>query len=243
MKYLTFILTFCFLSTSIYANENNLDPINTKDPFESYNRAVFEFNQIFNDLIAEDIANFYLDYVPIPAQKGFDNFFDNLKDPLNMVNGFLQGDIEGGLTSLMRFSINSVFGLFGLLDIATPAGLNPQKEDLGQTLYVWGVWKESTFIMLPILGPYTVRGLVGSTIDSTYNPIFPYVIETDQTGRTLISLGSSFVDYTKIIGLIEQMEQQVDPYIFMRESYLQHRKNLIYNGNPPQPKLDDFDFD
>lgn len=241
MKITIFILTLCFLSISVQANEEYL---NTKDPFESYNRDVFKFNKEFNNLIGEPLANIYLDNVPKPIQTGFDNFFGNLNEPLNMINSLLQGDIEKSLRTLMRFSINSVFGIFGLLDIATPSGLRHQKEDLGQTLYVWGVWRESSFIVLPILGPYTTRGLVGNTISSLYSPTYQHILKVDDKGQVLIFLGGRFVEYTKVINLMDKIEQQADPYIFMRESYLQYRKNLIYNGNPPQSKLlDNFDFD
>ena len=219
------------------------DPMNAEDPYESYNRAIFKFNNQFNDLIGEPVANTYIDYVPEPAQNGISNFFDNLKEPINFINGILQGNPEAGMTSLMRFSMNSVFGLCGLIDVATPAGLTYQKEDLGQTLYTWGLWNESSFIMMPFIGPYTTRELVGGTIDSSYDPTYPYIIKTDATGRALIFIGGKFVYYTKVFGLTAEMKQQPDPYIFMRESYLQYRTNLIYNGNPPQPNLDDFDFE
>ncbi len=254
MKKLIITLIICFLPISIQAKEVGFNSDGTisnsaisnstiADPFESYNRAIFKFNNAFNDLIAEDIANMYLNYVPSPAQRGLSNFFDNLKEPLNMANSFLQGNIEGGLTSIMRFSLNSTFGLLGLIDIATLAGLDRQKEDFAQTLYVWGVWRESSFIMLPILGPSTVREFVGNVADGLYDPIYTHLIETSTLNLISMSVTDKFIGYTQVIHLIDKMNQQADPYIFLRESYLQHRKNLIYNGNPPQPQLDDFDFD
>lgn len=218
-------------------------PMNDKDPYESYNRAIYSFNLGFNDYIGEPVANAYNNYLPSPVKTGVSNFFQNLKEPLNIVNAALQGKAEATLTSFMRLAFNTTFGLFGLLDIATEAGLEYQKEDLGQTLYVWGVWEESSFFMVPILGPYTTRELVGGSIDAIYNPTYPYLIQTDLEGRTWLFIGEKFVDYTKVAHLVDEMKAQPDPYIFMRESYLQYRTNLIYDGNPPQPNLDDFNFE
>lgn len=217
--------------------------MNSKDPFEGYNRVIYDFNMEFNDLIGQPVANTYNDYVPDPAKMGIDNFFSNLKEPINMINNLLQGKGEAGMTSFMRFTINTVFGLGGFLDIATPARLVYKKEDLGQTLYHWGVWDEASFIMIPFVGPYTTRELIGGTIDSGVDPTFKYMIETDSVGYAAFFIGSKFVDYSKIVNLTDEMKQQPDPYIFMRESYLQYRTNLIFDGKPPQAKLDDFDFE
>ncbi len=239
---LFFLSFFILFSSQVLAVEKTLGPMNSADPYESYNRAIYSFNSDFNNAIGQPVANGY-NSLPSPLTTGIGNFFQNLKEPLNLINGILQGEVESSLTSLMRFSINSVFGFLGILDIATEAGLEYQKKDLGQTLYYWGVWTESSFIMMPIIGPYTTRELVGSTIDSSYNPIYPYVIDTDSQGKTLMYLGGKFVDYTKIVNLTDEMKQQADPYIFMRETYLQYRTNLIYDGNPPEVELNDFDFE
>lgn len=231
------------LSLTSYHVSAETAPMNSEDPLEGYNRAIYDFNIQFNDLIGEPVANVYNDYVPDPVKNGIDNFFTNLGEPLNMVNAFLQGKGEQGFSSLMRFSMNTVFGLFGLIDVATPAGLDYQKEDLGQTLYVWGVWSESSFFMVPFIGPYTVREFVGGSVDSIYDPTYPYLIQTDLNGRIALFVADKFVDYTQVVNLADEMKQQPDPYIFMRESYLQYRTNLIYDGNPPTPNLDDFNFE
>lgn len=243
MKFLhiNLLLFFSLVSLQTFAAESK--PMNPQDPFESYNRTIYNFNTGFNDLIGEPVAKAYINYVPDPAKTGLDNFFSNLKEPINMLNSFLQGKGEAGFTSLMRFSMNTVFGLGGFLDIATPARLVHKKEDLGQTLYRWGVWDEASFVMIPFIGPYTTRELVGGLIDSSYDPTYPYIIETDQTGRAALFVGDKFISYTKVVNLTAEMKQQPDPYIFMRESYLQYRTNLIYDGKAPQPKLDDFNFE
>lgn len=218
-------------------------PDNNQDPYEGFNRAMFEFNLQFHETVGEPVVKGYKAVVPSPVRTGVSNFFDNLGEPINIINSLLQGDIKNSLTSFMRFSINSTFGLLGLIDIATPAGLQNQKEDLGQTLAVWGIWPESSFLMLPFVGPYTTRDLIGRSVDSSYNPSYHQIIHTDNTGQFYLFIAESFDDYTKIEMLLTEVKQQPDPYIFMRESYLQYRTNLIYNGHPPAPNLDDFNFE
>lgn len=219
--------------------KQSLEPMNSKDPYEDYNRAVFNFNLGFNDLIGEPIANAY-NVLPNPVTTGIANFMQNLGEPLNVINALLQGKVEVALSSFMRFSLNSTLGLFGLIDIADEAGLKYQKEDLGQTLYTWGMWQESSFIMIPFIGAYTTRELIGASIDSTYNPTYTHIIKENEIG---FFIGRKFVDYAKVVHLVGEMKKQPDPYIFMRESYLQHRTNLLYDGHPPVPEMDDFDFE
>lgn len=240
MKQLTTFIFTLLMAYPVFAAK--APPMNSQDPYEDYNRAIYGFNMTFSDYIGEPIANGYNHIVPSEVRKGIGNFFQNLKEPLNIVNAGLQGKGKVALTSFMRLAINTTFGLFGLLDIATPAKLQYQNEDLGQTLYAWGMWTESSFIMMPIIGPYTTRELVGGGIDSLYNPTYPHLIKTDDEGRIGMFVAEKFVDYAKIIYLTDEMKRQPDPYIFMRESYMQYRTNLIYDGNPPQPKLEDFDF-
>ena len=243
------LLSALLISPTIQADEidnqvkNTLPPMSSEDPYESFNRAIFDFNMGFNDTVGEPLANVYNGVLPQPVRIGIDNFFSNLAVPLSTINSLLQGKVEDGLSGFMRFTINTTFGLFGLLDIATPAGLEPQKEDLGQTLYQWGLWNESHYLVLPFVGSYTMRELVGGAVDSAYDPVYPYVIDTDRDGRIMIYAGGKFVAYTKIVGLIADLKNQPDPYVFARESYMQYRTNLIYDGKAPKANLDDFNFD
>ncbi|WP_319380577.1 VacJ family lipoprotein [Thiomicrorhabdus sp.] len=220
-----------------------LEVINSQDPYESFNRDMFEFNMSFNENVGQPVAQAYNFYVPAPVRGGVDNFFNNLAVPLSSLNSFLQGNFEDGFSGIMRFVINSTFGLFGILDIATPAGLEDKKEDFGQTMAKWGVWQQSNYLVLPVIGPYTTRELVGGSVDSLYNPVYPYLIETDDVGKLLIFAVDKFIDYAAVSKLFDELKTQPDPYIFARESYIQYRTNLIYDGHPPQPSLDDFNFD
>jgi phospholipid-binding lipoprotein MlaA len=218
------------------------EPMNTEDPFEGYNRGIYSFNIVFNDYIGEPIANLY-NKLPNFILTGFSNVFQNLGEPLNTINSILQGKPRVAGSSFIRFFLNSTVGIFGLIDVAQKTGLKHQKEDLGQTFYEWGLWQKSSFIMMPFVGPYTTRELLGSLADSIYNPIYPNIIETTTKGRILIFTGIKFIDYAKVIHLADEIKKQPDPYIFMRESYLQYRTNLIFDGNPPEVEIDNFDFD
>ena len=184
VKYI-FLLTLTSASFFAQADESGLDsliqqaqmqassdPLPETDPYESFNRPIFQFNLVFHEYIGSPISHAYLDYVPQPVQTGVSNFFNNLKMPLNALNHFLQGKAQAGLEGLTSFSINSVFGLGGLINIAKPTGLEPPDNDFGKTLYKWGLWQESHYLVLPFLGPYTTRSLVGSTLDPEINPIY-----------------------------------------------------------------------
>jgi len=247
-----FILSFLFSKTGyaidqVSDNEASQNPVsmvmNAEDPYEDFNRAMFDFNMSFNDTIGKPVVNAYNGILPQPARTGISNVFDNLTTPVSAINCFLQGKVEDGFSEVMRFALNTTFGLFGLLDIADPAGLEAKDEDFGQTLYHWGAWDNSSYLVLPILGPYTTRSLTGGVVDSSYDPVYNSLIETDAQGRVLIYTANGLVQFSKISDLIEEIKQQPDPYVFSRESYLQLRTNDIYDGNAPQADLDDFDFE
>ena len=215
--------------------------MNAEDRYESFNRSVYSFNMGFHDYIGEPVTTVYTDYVPSPVQTGFKNFFSNLTVPLDVINSLLQGKVEQSMESFMRFTINTTFGIGGLLDIATSAGLPKKDEDFGQTLYVWGAWDEASFIMVPFLGPGTTRNLTGILVDGSVDPI--YSVQDIGSERSRVRTGNAFVNYAAAAPLIETVRTQPDPYIFMRESYLQYRTNLIFDGNPPKADLDDFNFE
>jgi len=229
------------LNQSITESTTPSQTMNSVDRYESFNRSVYQFNMGFHDYIGAPVVNTYSEYVPSPIQTGFRNFFSNLTLPLDVINSLLQGKVEQSMEGFMRFTINTTFGIGGLLDIATSAGLPKQNEDFGQTLYVWGVWDEASFVMVPFLGPGTTRSLGGMLVDGSVDPI--YSVQDLGHERSRVRAGNAFVNYAVAAPLIETVRTQSDPYIFMRESYLQYRTNLIFDGNPPKADLDDFNFD
>lgn len=207
------------------------------DPFESVNRQIYRVNDFADRTIAKPVTDAYISYAPQPIQKSITNFFDNVVYPNVILNDFLQGKASQGLEDSGRFLVNSTFGFLGIWDMATPLGLEAHDEDFGQTLGVWGM-DESPYLVLPFIGPTTVRDVPNLGVTTVTNILFyvpnPYVIPVALLG---------FIDYRA--GMDEAVtfrdETAVEPYLFTREAYLQHRRFLIYDGNPPID--DDFSLD
>ena len=201
----------------------------THAPFESVNRPIYRVNDFLDRHIAKPATDAYVAYTPWPIQNSISNFFDNVAYPSVILNDFLQGKGSQGLEDSGRFLVNSTFGFLGIWDMATPLGLEAHDEDFGQTLGVWGM-EESIYLMLPLIGPSTVRDAPNLGVTTVTNILFyapnPYVIPVALLG---------FIDYRA--GLDEAVtlrdETAVEPYLFTREAYLQYRKFLIYDGNPP----------
>ncbi|MCY4131700.1 MAG: VacJ family lipoprotein [Nitrospira sp.] len=199
------------------------------DPFESVNRRIHGVNDIADSWIAKPATQAYVSYTPRPIRNSVANFFDNVVYPNVILNDFLQGKGTQGLEDLGRFLVNTTFGFLGIWDMATPLGLKAHEEDFGQTLAVWGM-KESTYLVLPFIGPSTVRDLPNLGVTAVTNILFyvpnPYVVPVALLG---------FIDYRA--GVDEAVTFRdataVEPYLFTREAYRHHRRFLIYDGNPP----------
>lgn len=229
----------------IYPSEQLKAPaINAEDPYEPFNRKMLDFNLAFHESVGKPMISAYRT-IPSPIRTGGENFLNNLGQPLSMLNSFLQGNIEDGLNSFMRFTINTTFGLLGILDIATEAGLEDKDEDFGQTLYVWGVWPEANYVVLPFLGPTTTRDIFGK-IEGAVDPIYQqqglqatYQIDDTLNNKATIFTANGIATYNQTEPLISTLKNQIDPYIFAREAYIQNRINKIYNGKPPVQKIED----
>lgn len=213
-------------------------PPDQRDPFESYNRAIYKFNTTVDDAAIRPVAQAYADYTPDFIQSGVSNFFSNLGDVIVLFNDLLQFKLERAGSDFYRIAVNSTLGIFGLFDPATYVGLSKHKEDFGQTLATWGV-PSGPYFMLPLIGPSTIRGTAGLTVDIYSHPLFYYSNSTAAWGLA----GLAYIDQrTKLLGASRVLDQAaLDPYIFTREAYLQHRRNLIYDGNPPPPEEDKLD--
>ena len=212
------------------ATMQSADPeVPDNDPFESVNRPIYRANDFIDRRIAKPVTEAYLSYTPQPVQNSVSNFFDNVVYPNVILNDFLQGKGTQGLEDLGRFLVNSTFGFLGVWDMATPLGLEAHDEDFGQTLGVWGM-DESIYLVLPFIGPSTVRDVPNLGVSTVTNILFyvpsPYVVPVALLGfidlRARLNEAITFRD-----------ETAVEPYLFTREAYLQHRKFLIYDGNPP----------
>ena len=207
---------------------------NTNDTFEPLNRKIYAFNRILDRNLFKPVADTYVKFTPDPLQIGIANFFENLGEINIIVNDFLQGKFKQGFMDIGRFVINSTFGVLGLVDHATDLGLRKHEEDFGQTLAVWGVG-QGPYLMLPVLGPQTLRDTPGIAMGIVTNPLF----FVDDTAITIpLSVLGAIDLRARAEGAIQFIDEAaVDPYAFTREAYLQRREFLIYDGNPPTSDL------
>ncbi len=211
---------------------------NPADPFEGYNRGMQKFNDAVDEALLIPVATAYRDHVPQVLRVVVGNFFGNLGDAWSAFNHLLQAKPEPALNMSLRFAVNSTFGILGLLDIATEAGLEREREDFGQTLGVWG-FGPGPYLVLPLLGPSSVRDAVGLPLD--LRATGTGLVTEDHTRRALgtalnvVDTRAGLLGATRLLGDIA-----LDPYIFLRDAYLARRRNLVYDGDPPPlPEPDD----
>jgi len=195
---------------------------NNVDPYESFNRTMFKFNDHLDDYIAKPISDAYLWVTPGIVKSGVTNFFSNLKDINVVLNDHMQGKFGQGLEDTGRFLTNTTAGMLGLFDVASELGLKKHEEDFGQTLAVWGV-PQGAYLVLPILGPTTARGLPGGIFDVAANP-------TSYVGMpvNLVSMLNTRANAEGALKFID--EAAIDPYVFTREAFLQNQRHLINDG-------------
>lgn len=209
------------------------EPYSERDPFEAWNRPVHNFNESLDVRVLQPVARGYRAITPRPVERGVANFFDNLSLPLSAVGGLLQLDSERMLKESGRFVLNSTIGVAGLFDPATALGFERQNEDIGQALESWGA-TDSPYLVLPLMGPMTLVQIP----DRVASPFVAPAL-----------LGSYWRDYYRAIDLISTRadllsttalldESTGDSYIFTREAYLQRRRFLLYDGEPPPEDFD-----
>lgn len=211
------------------ATEAERDPV---DPLEPLNRAVESFN---NDLLdpafLKPAATLYNHLLPAPFIESINNFFSNINELTVIINDVLQGKFQQGLQDSVRFVYNTTFGLGGLFDIASNWGITKHNEDFGQTLGYWGVGA-GPYLVLPILGPRTTRDAIGSLVE--YPLDLTYQIEANSTKNGLIAL-RTVNTRAELLGAGRVLEAAaLDRYLFLRDAYLQHRENLVHDGQPPK---------
>jgi len=231
----TFLSVFlCSLLLTACAGTQNrhTDPVN--DPWEGFNRKVYSFNEGL-DKIVRPVAVAYDKITPDPVQRGVGNFFRNLDAPVTFANAALQGKFKQSGLTISRFLVNSTIGLLGFFDVATKMGIPFYDEDIGQTLATWG-YEDSGYLMLPFFGPSTLRDGVGRFADSFYHPVGIYSREQNQWWP----LAARGVDQrARFLEQDVELEQAYDPYVLMRDVWLQNRRYEIYDGDPP---LDDYEL-
>ena len=200
-------------------SEYSEKPVN--DPIEPFNRAVFAFNTVVDDYLLKPVAIGYTKVMPEWGQHRVTNFLSNLAEPVNLVNSTLQAKDEAAFTALWRFIINSTFGLLGTFDAASEVGLEKKPESFGETLYTWGI-TESTYLVLPILGPSTIRDGVGNGVDYFANP-FNYNEVLDSNVRTPIYVAKVIDGRAQLLPTTDKLDAAaLDRYVTYRSSYLQN---------------------
>lgn len=218
---------------------NSADYADPRDPFESVNRSIWDFNyDVLDEYLLRPLTVAYVDYMPGFARTGLRNMALNLEEPANTVNNLLQGKVGGSFTSLGRFLINSTVGLLGAIDVATAIGLDRQEEEFGETLGVWGA-NTGPYLMLPAMGPTDVRSGVGDVVDSSYFPLADLNIYF-----SILRVGINALENRAL--LIEQenlLESSLDPYTFVKDAYFQNVDFQMYDGNVPEREEMDDGFD
>ena len=209
----------------------------TWDPFEPFNRAMFRFNETFDQWLLKPVARGYDRVMPRVAQQSVGNFFSNLIQPRVAVNSLLQGKFVQSARDTGRFLMNTTVGLLGFIDVAKSVGLDPKEEDWGQTFAVWGM-HDGPYFVWPIIGPRYARDTLGFGFDWLSNPVTYVEPPAASWGLWSLDIVDTRARFLPSDNVIEQAAGN-DKYIFIREAYRQRRRNLIYDGNPPKPSFID----
>lgn len=216
------------ISLQLAGCASNGDP---RDPLEPMNRAIHDFNEGLDRMVMKPVAQGYQAVMPGFAETGVRNFFSNLGDVGILANDVLQFKLESSASDLMRLSVNSTFGLLGLLDIASEMGLHKHSEDFGQTLGRWGL-SDGPYLVLPFFGASSFRDAAGLMVDLQYTDMLWYV--DDIATRNQIWAVRAVSKRAELLEAKKAMDAAaLDPYEFMRDFYLEYRRNQVYDGKPP----------
>jgi len=207
---------------------------NPHDPYEGFNRSMFAVHEVIDKYAAKPVAQVYDNTVPLPVKAGVGNFFGNVGELWVGVNSALQGKFSDAGVDLGRLLINSTVGIFGLFDVASELGLERHDEDFGQTMAVWGAGSGG-YLFWPVIGSRTVRDTLGWGVDIMGDPV-GYVdsipVRNSLRGLRIVDIRASLLPADKVVE-----EAALDKYAYIRDAYLQRRRNQIFDGRPP--RLDD----
>jgi len=209
-----------------------------EDPWEPLNRRVSNFNEGLDKVTFKPLAKGYEKIMPQFAKTGIGNFSTNLLGPRNFINNFLQGKPGRGFVEFGRFLTNTIFGIGGLFDVATPSGLESYPESFGETFAVWGI-SDGPYVVIPVFGPRTLSGAFAIPLNFLADPLIYYDDESTQW----IVYGIRGIDLRERLFIAEALvKDSHDRYLTIRESFLQNRQYRIYDGDPPEDEdfYDDF---
>jgi phospholipid-binding lipoprotein MlaA len=204
-----------------------------RDPLEGVNRGVLVFNDAVDENLLQPAARLYQNVTPSGLRDSVRNVFGNLDDLYIGANNLLQGKVEQGLGDLMRVAVNTTFGFFGIIDWASDMGLEKHNEDFGQTLARWGVG-DGAYLVLPLLGPSTLRDTAALPVDWEGDPVLWH---TPVDERNALTATRTVARRADLLGASSTLEAAaLDRYTFLREAFLQRRRNLVYDGRPPRER-------
>ena len=214
------------------------------DPFEGGNRVVMKINEGIDKAVLEPVARGYRYVAPKPVRTSVRNFLRNLKSPIIMGNQLLQGDLEGFANATGRLVINTLLGVGGLFDVADMGGIPYESEDFGQTLAVWGVGN-GPYIIIPIIGPSTMRDGTGMLVDSFADPVRIYMFNHDLEWLHYVRLGVTVIDTREeYLDIIDDLRRNsFDYYAAVRSAYYQRRQALVNDMDPSTasgPEIPDY---
>jgi phospholipid-binding lipoprotein MlaA len=223
------------ISLALLGCATNGDP---RDPLEPLNRSVYKFNDVVDKAVLKPVATGYKGAMPDPVRTAIGNFFSNLDDVLVLLNDLLQIKLDQAASDLSRLVWNTTIGIAGLIDVATPMDLPKHNEDFGQTLGYWGVGN-GPYLVLPFLGPSTLRDTIGIAVDAHFDPVPQHTPVPERNSAIAVhsvDTRARLLDTEEILD-----EAALDRYVFLRDAYLQRRRGLVYDGNPPREKFEDND--
>ena len=209
-----------------------------RDPFEPMNRAIYSFNDGVDKVVMKPLAQAYQAVFPAVVRTGVSNVFSNINDIVVALNNLLQGKIGAAFSDISRVMINTTVGILGIMDVASDLGIEKNDEDFGQTLGYWGVG-DGPYLVLPFIGPRNIRDTAGLIVDWETDPtsyIDPNRDRNAIQGFRLVTRRAELLSASKVLEVAA-----LDEYEFLRDAYLQRRRNLIYDGNPPREKEDGAD--
>ena len=221
------LLTALLVSGCSSIPKEQRDP---RDPWQLYNRAMFKFNTDFDNAFFKPAAQGYQAITPEPVNHGITNFFNNVADVTSAVNNALQFKLSRAGTDVGRVLVNTTVGLVGFIDVATNMGIPSYKEDFGQTLGYWG-FGDGPYFVMPILGPSSVRDTFGFAGDVLIDPFFSLQEDEIYWGFVVLRAIDTRAGLLAAGDLVD--EAALDRYSFVRDAYLQRRRNLVHDGNPP----------
>jgi len=201
-----------------------------RDPWESMNRSVYQFNDVVDTVAIKPAAELYVKVLPSFVRTGVGNFLGNLGDVWSMANSALQLKGQATVETFMRINVNTFLGLGGLLDVATEMRLEKRKEDFGQTLGYWGV-KPGPYVVLPLLGPSTLRDTLALPLDMQGDASQQFSDEATRNALTVTRVLDIRSGLLQTVDVVKAAS--LDPYSFVRDGFLQKRRNDIFDGNPP----------